>query len=79
VKQISATCSCLKFGTELDRKHSDTLTIRGFILSKNPTNVLMCVRHHFIHTVTLLHASALKGPTSGDTDTSCDEQSQQNT
>ena len=33
-----------------------------------PTNALMYV-NTFIHTVTLLHVSALKGPSSGNTDT----------
>ena len=45
------------------------------ILRKNPTNALYMLKHS-IHTVTLLHVSALKGGPHG-TDTFC-EQNQQN-
>jgi len=47
------------------------------ILHKNPTNALYILTP-LIHTVTLLHVSALKGPFSGSTDSLC-EQRQQNT
>ena len=47
-----------------------------FILRKNQTNALH-ILYHFIHTVTLLHVSTRKGPSSGNHGT-FSEQGQQN-
>jgi len=47
------------------------------ILCNNPTSALKYVNTNFIHTATLLHVSALKGASSGSTDT-FREQGQQN-
>jgi hypothetical protein len=73
------TCSCLKFCTELDIKHANTLAVRGCILRKNPTDALLYVNTTVFTLFQLLYVSALKGPTSGSTDSFCDEQGQQNT
>ena len=48
-----------------------------FVIQKHWQLHYICL-HHCIHTATLLHVSALKGPSSGSTDTIC-EQGQLNT
>jgi len=67
VEQIKTHCSHSAWN-----KQSKTLYLLHIhalmftILRKNPTNTLT---YHFIHTVTLLHVSTLKGPSTGSTDT----------
>ena len=47
------------------------------VLCKDPTDALIQVQHHCIHTFTMLHVSAPEGPSAGSTGTFC-EQGQQN-
>jgi len=54
------------------------LTVRSHFTQQKPTNAHIYYEGHFINTVSRRHVSALKGPSSGSTTDTFQQQGEQN-